>query len=440
MLMERFTPAFLQKIDKDWLLNQPEIWATRIHYLLFWATIYTLVVSLLGFLYPISTHNVPDPEVFTLITLIPAGIIFLYWAYQLSLYKVSEQFGNITRSFSFKELFIYGSGILLLSIGGFVVGKIFSDKNASLVSQSALVTDVNNMNKGYIFIQTGKAHLIDFYLYHSNEDNANVDNEIAPFYLYSGYVTSENLLVNYEVKEALIPSKKSEKMQMELIENFLHSYNRYASVPLNISAKEVLNGFKQRLEEAKRGQLDLDTNNDWGLDQEIRKINTAITTIVRSKNHQTAFYEWEAYSAYTIFLSFLGLALLIFLRVGLRDFLITFLAGGVLMLASALLLAFVRADVHGASILFFIEWIGGFILIKMLKQTVLMQLVKRVSWALLIITTPFFPLACLYLFSTNVHDREGFIVMTVGCVIAAFAWLRSYNQQLLKVHSEPKIN
>lgn len=429
--MSRFTPTFLQKIDRDWLLNQPEIWATRIHHLLFWGALYVGGLYLLGILYPVTSNNVPDTEVSFAIGLFSAAFGFLYWVYQVSLYRPQEQFGNLPAGYSVKEIGIYLLGIVFLMSGSFFFSKKLEDKNAQVVSKSRLIEDVNNLNTGYIYF----ANRYDIQNSVSSENYVYAHYNLYHQEEFQGALTPEELTYNTN------KAKKNKKEQLIQIENYIESYNRYTNEPILASPEQVLSSFNAQI-----ASLSAEETTDNNIDQSAYyhdswQVDRVIYRIAKAKTHGGLFYEWEFYGVMGILSGILGLSFLVFLRLGLRQFIMTILTGVVLLFASGLFVAFINGRDESIAGLFGLEWVAGILVGLTLKHTHKTQVIKQVLLSLGIMTMPFLPLAFLVMVDTHSGNSETpFIVMGTGLALAFAGWLAFFNKKMLENHAKPKVS
>lgn len=89
----KLTPGFLIRLDHYLLTQFPALWATRLHYLGFYL-ILALGVIFLANIGPLNLQDLPDEEIRSFLLAIPVGLAFLFWAWQVSRAKVSDQFGQ----------------------------------------------------------------------------------------------------------------------------------------------------------------------------------------------------------------------------------------------------------------------------------------------------------------------------------------------------------
>lgn len=400
------TPTFLQKIDKQLLLNHPTIWATRIHHLLFWGGLYACGMYLLATFYPTSTQNIPDINTVFPISLLCGFLIFLYWAYQVSLYRPQEQFGVLPKAYSVKELGIYVMGLLLLASTNVLSIKILSDKNASVISTSQLVSDINTLNVGRKYIKAQGM----LQLYGRRVENIR---------FFKGLLSHDE--VSQYAKNLL-----NKEAELKQISDYITAFNRYSPNPIVESPEEILANHHS-------SQTLFYKNN--------RGVIKTIDLIVEAKEQNTFFHHVYFYKSMSIMLSFLTLAFLIFLRIGLRNFIITAIAGFILICVNVLGFRYVNADAQVSVSGLLVEWFVCLGLALTLSQTNKTQIVKQVLLTLTCLGMPFIPLmAGLTINDHYVNNSNTLLMLLVGLGITFVAWLGAYNPILLKNQAKPKIN
>ena len=85
-------PPFLKTLNKSLLLNRPGLWATKIHYVLFFALIGGGLLMLNAMVRPIDLADVPNPEVYFGLLIIPCLLALGIWAYRVSLISCRKRF------------------------------------------------------------------------------------------------------------------------------------------------------------------------------------------------------------------------------------------------------------------------------------------------------------------------------------------------------------
>lgn len=404
------TPTFLQKIDKQLLLNHPTIWATRIHHLLFWGGLYACGMYLLATFYPTSTQNIPDINAIFPISLLCGFLVFLYWAYQVSLYRPQEQFGVLPKAYSIKELGIYMMGILLLASTSVVSIKILSDKNASVISNSQLVSDINALNLGRYYIKDACS---------IGEYGHTIRNSL----LFKDLLTYDKIHRDFEY----LLSKEAE---LKRISDYINVFNRYSRNPIVESSEEILANYHSS--ENIIGSKFYKNN---------KNLAKTIDLIVAAKEQNTFFHHVYFYKSISIMLSFLTLAFLVFLRIGLRNSIITAIAGFILICVNILGFRYVNADAQVSVSGLLVEWFVCLGLALTLSQSNKTQIVKQVLLTLTCLGMPFIPLMARVLIKDHYVNNSNMLWMILmGLGITFIAWLGAYNPILLKNQAKPKIN
>ncbi|MEO1450979.1 MAG: hypothetical protein AAFV07_15725, partial [Bacteroidota bacterium] len=82
--LQKFIPGFLLDLDRKWLVNRPGLWATRIHYVLFFGGLGTALALLFTQTRSISLQSVPHVFAEGWLVAIPTLLAFLFWAWTSS--------------------------------------------------------------------------------------------------------------------------------------------------------------------------------------------------------------------------------------------------------------------------------------------------------------------------------------------------------------------
>lgn len=104
-------PSFLKSLDQYLLINHPIIWASRIHFVLFYAGISMLAIGMICQL-PISAGSRPDVDKQVLLVSIPVLITGLFWLREVAAFRIDRLFGPL----SLRNRVAY-QGLILLGIG-----------------------------------------------------------------------------------------------------------------------------------------------------------------------------------------------------------------------------------------------------------------------------------------------------------------------------------
>ncbi|MFK7923406.1 MAG: hypothetical protein AB8H47_15695 [Bacteroidia bacterium] len=114
-LFKRLTPNWLQRIDKHLLLNDPILWATRIHHVIFWSVLGLLLAGFYGSYAPVGERHLwlllGGTGLLGLASLVGFGI----WWTTLLRFPAVEQAGRLKGWLSLRNLLLFLLGTSLLS-------------------------------------------------------------------------------------------------------------------------------------------------------------------------------------------------------------------------------------------------------------------------------------------------------------------------------------
>ena len=169
--LKRLSPAFLLKFDRHLLLNHPQIWATKIHFLAYFGLLWTLLVSLRALTLNISLHSVPDPELQFSLLFIPLVIGAGFWAFKVYLFRPERHFGTYSGRSDFGNQMIYLFGIGLLALAPFIYGNLLVHKIDQEISLVEFQHDMDALTIGEYYMSGHWDYMNQGYFYHNNYYN-----------------------------------------------------------------------------------------------------------------------------------------------------------------------------------------------------------------------------------------------------------------------------
>lgn len=218
--LRKLVPGFLQKIDQDWMLNRPFLWATRIHYVLFFGLIGLAASTVFGLLQPISVSQIPKTTSFLIMMAIPALMALGYWWYRLSnvFSDTSHELGIWRRNFA---LILLGS-LLIMAVpmsGWFIV--------------ETRAMEVREEVDRY---EDSKALAIGLHLFEST---------LAPNQ-FSAYRDGQNPTYSwlYNYNEDQLKQKFAQSDPTVAAHKFLEAAHRYLPESYPITAQRLVEGYK----------------------------------------------------------------------------------------------------------------------------------------------------------------------------------------------------
>ncbi len=440
---------FIRRIDQDWLLNNPTLWATRIHYFLYAYTFMVAVAYLIGLTFPMSTQNLPSVEGHFAFALILSGIAFLVWAYKASLFQVTKQFGNTNIFTQLKTQGIYLLITCMLGIVPFLYSLTLAQREARLVSNKELIYDCNVLNVGnyYLTVRRGMdmalraeedANLTTSEITDAAMTTSNYSDYTADFYLSGG-------MGEWTSEEVVAHIGKNKAEQMAQIEAFLVTLVKYGSTS-EMTANEIYESFQ-------RGETQY-LNDMYEVKDVLRKISQAKTGELFVQ--QTEFQQFSGFFAFCLALTFFTFA-----ATSLQTFVISVITGIVGSILVTLLGAFSAYifDIGGSNEETFFSFaylclIGLLVAFGVFANTKPRVVVARqVALTIATVLTPTIPLVSMILIGTrlNKYNYEQtdslfmfeilvytlFAVSTIG---SWFVWNILYRPQLLKIQTIPVKN
>ncbi|MFN0204565.1 MAG: hypothetical protein ACKVTZ_23820 [Bacteroidia bacterium] len=426
---QKFNPPFMQKIDKHLLLHHPSIWATKIHYVAFFLGIYTVFLRAFSAIYPIRLENLTDPEYHFWVSAIPLMIAFGVWVYQLTLFKVENQFGqtNFLQQLRTQGL-LFLTGFMFIT-PPFLYSDWLGNRISHKVTTDELVKDINSINLLAQYMGTHE-NLAPYVSYH----NKNRD-----FF--------ETHCLNLEqVSDKM--RNKSESEALHDIQVGIDSYHKWSSNTITESAKEILAQYKNNYYEG----LPADYFQSYRYD-----LSANFRVAGNSLLDDYFFQQVEAKAIISIFVIAFVMLLFVFLKVGLKTFLITCITVvlGWIVAGFTTVFAFEFLGIRDENVIFALFWtfLVGFTMLGYSNRNTQRFLQwKKVAISIATGMIPFVPVILVAMTDLHRHDftdrklqYQGidilpFLFVVFSLSLGFFTWNVFFNPQLQKLHATPSQN
>ncbi len=118
-LLSKMSPTWLRRLDRFFLLNFPMIWTIRIHYIVYFSIITTIVIAGIGMFFPLSMDNVGFLIGLPGILLITEIAVIILWV--INIPNIGLGFYNYSAWTSYLDLACYTICILLIVLPSFSV-------------------------------------------------------------------------------------------------------------------------------------------------------------------------------------------------------------------------------------------------------------------------------------------------------------------------------
>lgn len=142
-----FAPGFLKKFDHKLLLQNPEIWSTRTHWVWYYGILFCSILAGICFLYPddIRSNSGLIYWIFFVSVVSILGLVF--WLIYLLRFNVFKRYGNIT---GLNRLKVYGlcfASIAMIVFFTYVPAIVESAKANAKYQDAEIANDINHYNK-----------------------------------------------------------------------------------------------------------------------------------------------------------------------------------------------------------------------------------------------------------------------------------------------------
>ena len=139
-------PGFLKRAEQKLLLNNPLIWSTRVHLVLYYGILYNLLLAGLSYLAPMNLMGRSNTEYWVGFQIIIAIIALTIWLIYLVRFNVFKKYGNIKPLHALVTFLLYfiSTGVIILSV--FIYPIVECVRANAAFGDKELVQDIDNMN------------------------------------------------------------------------------------------------------------------------------------------------------------------------------------------------------------------------------------------------------------------------------------------------------
>ncbi len=149
--MKRLIPNFLRNLDKKLLLTQPEIWLSKVHYVLFFSILSSILLVILSFVIPVEKNDIPTYAVGVGISYIPVLIGLAIWVSVVVRHNIDKEFGDLSILKEYKVILSYFISIVVILLLPFSIWIGAELKADTLISDEELAQDIVDYDKGSVF-------------------------------------------------------------------------------------------------------------------------------------------------------------------------------------------------------------------------------------------------------------------------------------------------
>lgn len=428
-IAEAFIPPFLKSADRWLLLNNPHIWATRIHILLFWVGLLNAGWFLWGRFFPVNIQDIPNQDDHLFFIVITQIIAFLYWVYQMKIRGVEQAFGRVTSPTQTRDTLITLAGVTLISlmILSFQGGMQLNIR--SLISSNQLVKDVNAMN-------LGQSILFPEY----NGRGTMSPNHFNP--LETGLPLTLSLNEKELSREELariVKSISTKEEEIRYLKAFIETSNKFRMSPFAyqyaILSPKVI--FSQLPDSGRNEILKTSFYEKYGEDNayisnpvnsevvdNIRKVSQSYKPISRlaSPTEMGVFF---------FVTGWLTLILMAFKRTNLREMAIAGIAGFCMSFTGGAMSYIIGELYH---VVFYSGYLLLILFVFVKRNHPRMLMLQRAGLALLVAASPLLTLFLLY--PDNSDSIE--TVFPLGVLVAFILWFWAFNPRFMQLLAQPK--
>jgi hypothetical protein len=141
-----FAPVFLHKWDEWLLINKPDTWSARTHWVLYYAIIFMIGLGLICFFVPNDPRNYSSIYVWSVLVALLAVVAFVFWIIYLLRFNVFKRYGVLKPIDKIKTFGLYFIAIGSMVFAVYIPPIIESIRANRAYTSNELVNDINTIN------------------------------------------------------------------------------------------------------------------------------------------------------------------------------------------------------------------------------------------------------------------------------------------------------
>ncbi len=442
-----FAPGFINRLDKNLLLNKPDTWSARTHLVLYYGLLFIILLGAIRFLVPDDPRTDSNVFAWSFLVSVLAAIGVIVWLIYLLRFNVFKRFGKPAAGDKLKTFLLYFLSIAVMVAAIYVPSFIETVQANRAYTSNEIVNDVNAINLAICRLNYDSLPRVweaDTLLVTNNKDETTYDEEGRAIVAGHSEDYSEIDTAAFAFRKADADSLVQLNDSLYIVYkcpdyNFVngHGSSFHASVG-ELSTIDIYNKVFRKQEvfdkEKTRAQLlqrlqkynpgkdaavtvygyegQVETGGEYSRSRmnnnyDLPRVNRSINNITDRK------YRWEGLTLRLFLRSFyyvtfcLALMVFIFRHTSVKTFFLSVLSGIILFMLTALASVMIRAE-GGSGILLccIFYWLVFLALALTVYKTRVRLAVTGIGLNLLVFFTAFIPLLLTGLYYQLLKDAD----------------------------------
>lgn len=421
-----FAPSIINTLDEHLLINNPTIWSTRVHLVLYYGGLFLLFLFGLSWLVPNDARNDTNIGVWATIISIISLIGIVFWIIYLLRFNVFKRFGEQKTGDGITTFLLYFLAIGIFIMAPFIPSYVETIRAQKAYKTSKVYDDINRVNTIICQIEYDSIpHAWNDRIYYLRQ----TDNTTIPPYLkdeeavragtildssefYNTLKLSDSVVLVepgvakiYECPDYqfLAPYNASEKGELRLLKSqdlyhlVLQNFKKPDTAQLQRELRELLNKYSSNLDARNYVRYYENENPDnyaARIDKKygLREMDDSINNIL-SKQSRWNEYGWEVFLRLFYYITIcVALFVFIFRHSTPKTFFLSILTSVILAILTMLLMTTSRSDspfIFGI-LLFYYMLFAGFSIAA--YSTATRRAITGIAINLFVYSTMFIPL------------------------------------------------
>ncbi|HRH10821.1 MAG TPA: hypothetical protein PLU73_04875, partial [Bacteroidia bacterium] len=157
-MLKLLSPKFITKIDSHLLVNHPDIWMSKIHYVGWNGLLLFACSALLGLFLPIHLIRDVQYELWYFLLSLLSVIVMCFWIYHYAIFNKEKNFGNFHLADEYRNFILVFISVLIFLLVPVPFELVQNKRIASMYTDAEVIADMNSLNE------------IDPYMAHSSNN------------------------------------------------------------------------------------------------------------------------------------------------------------------------------------------------------------------------------------------------------------------------------
>ena len=251
-MLKLLSPKFITKIDSHLLVNHPDIWMSKIHYVGWNGLLLFACSALLGLFLPIHLIRDVQYELWYFLLSLLSVIVMCFWIYHYAIFNKEKNFGNFHLADEYRNFILVFISVLIFLLVPVPFELVQNKRIATMYTDAEVIADMNSLNEIDPYMVHSSNNYFTWYDSTSNIQyatikklNPNSQTFYTPYFLRGDSVKFPALKTEYQLYKSYHPITSLSELTPK-IEQYISIAEKYG-VQASFTAEEVAKKYLEML-------------------------------------------------------------------------------------------------------------------------------------------------------------------------------------------------